>query len=174
MHELIRRTTLTTTRWLNDADRKADIATGPAWHVGFAWLDQDAPFSNYAGHDRTITLVDGPGFALHFADRTLDVDRLHAPTAFDGGDAALCRIRGACVVLNAMTARDACRHSVLVGTDGEIACGDGEVVVAVVLDGSVGIEGAGDRAGPLDAIRIRGRARLGGGAKIAVIRVAGI
>jgi hypothetical protein len=53
-------------RWRNGAGRKADIAAGPDWLVGYAWLDADAPFSDYAGYDRTITLIEGPGFILDF------------------------------------------------------------------------------------------------------------
>jgi len=57
---------LSESRWRNGAGRKADIATGQDWLVGFAWLEADAPFSDYRGLDRTITLVDGQGFTLDF------------------------------------------------------------------------------------------------------------
>ena len=62
--QVIHQAGLTISRWPNGAGRKADIATGDGWLVGFAWLDADAPFSDYTGHDRTIMLVEGPGFTL--------------------------------------------------------------------------------------------------------------
>ena len=68
-------------RWPNGAGRKADIASGDGWMVGFAWLDADAPFSDLSGHNRTITLLDGPGFTLEFASPhpALSVQSPHAP-----------------------------------------------------------------------------------------------
>ena len=66
MARLIPFADLTVSPWRNGAGRKADVAAGPDWLVGFAWLDRDAPFSDYTGHDRTITLIEGAGFALDF------------------------------------------------------------------------------------------------------------
>jgi hypothetical protein len=43
---LIPRASLAHHPWRNKAGRKADIATGADWLIGFAFLDQDAPFSD--------------------------------------------------------------------------------------------------------------------------------
>ena len=135
MNHVIPLATLAETRWRNGAGRKADIAAGDGWVVGFAWLDIAAPFSDYAGHDRTITLVDGPGFSLHFPTHDLVVHIARQPTSFDGGAPAQCRIEGPCMVLNAMTERRLHRHSVTIQPPGPIACNPDEITIAVSLDG---------------------------------------
>lgn len=143
-------------RWRNGAGRKADIASGPEWLVGFAWLDADAPFSNFAGHDRTITLVEGPGFTLDFGPSrpALVVRRPYVPSAFDGGWPARCRVPdGPCMVLNAMTARSAWTHRVTaVSAATQVAPALDGSAFLIVLEGSVTI--AGQTAGPRDAFRI--------------------
>ena len=146
--------------WRNGAGRKADIAAGPDWLVGFAWLDADAPFSDHAGHDRTITLVEGPGFALDFgpAHPALLARRPFVPAAFDGGWPARCRVPdGPCMVLNAMTARAGWTHRVTVAT-GPVQANPapGGVVFLVVLEGSVAIDE--ETAGSRDAFRVEGAA----------------
>ncbi len=134
---LIRRAGLAVSPWRNGAGRKADIATGPDWLVGFAFLDQDAPFSEYLGVDRTITLVEGPGFTLDFADTapTLVAARFE-PKPFDGGLPTRCRIAGGpCIVLNAITGRAAWTHGGVVGLlDGPVGPG-----IAVVLRGTAAL-----------------------------------
>src|SRR3954469_8532988 len=83
---VIRFASLGISAWRNGLGRKADIATGPGWLLGFAFLDRDADFSDYAGQDRTITLLDGAGFVLDGDDgRAVVVDRPHRPARFDGG-----------------------------------------------------------------------------------------
>ena len=163
-------------RWRNGAGRKADIATGPGWLVGFAWLDADAPFSDFAGHDRTIALVEGPGFTLDFgpAHPALLARRPHVPSAFDGGWPARCRVPdGPCVVLNAMTARATWTHRVTVAPVAEqVAPAPGALAFLVVLEGSVTI--AGQTAGPRDTFRIEGAGTpdASATARAALIRIA--
>ncbi len=113
-HEPLTFATRPQSRWVNGAGRKADIDSGPGWMVGFAWLDTDAPFSDFSGQDRTITLLDGPGFTLHFAPPypALAVRSPHVPGRFDGGWPTHCRILGRCLVLNAITTRGQWRHDV--------------------------------------------------------------
>ena len=162
-------------RWRNGAGGKADIAAGPDWLVGFAWLEADAPFSDYAGHDRTITLVEGPGFTLDFGPShpALLVCHPYVPAAFDGGRPARCRAPdGSCMVLNAMTARAAWTHRVTVATaNARVAPGPGGVAFLVVLEGSVTL--AGQTAGPRDAFRIEGATTLeaGAAARVALIGI---
>ena len=150
MSRIIRYADLALTPWRNGAGRKADIAAGEGWHVGFAFLDADAPFSDFSGHDRTITLVDGEGFELEVAGQgVLRVERPHVPVSFDGGAGTTCRLLGgACRVLNAMTERARRSHRVTVGP---AASGD----YAVLLAGHAGEMDA------LDAVeRPEGRAGL--------------
>ena len=161
-------------RWRNGAGRKADIAAGTDWLVGFAWLDADAAFSDYAGYDRTITLVEGPGFALDFgpAHPALLARRPFVPAAFDGGWPARCRVADEpCMVLNAMTARAGWTHRLAVVTGSvRAAPAPGGVAFLVVLEGSVTI--AGQTAGPRDAFRVEGAVAIDGvGARVAVIGI---
>jgi environmental stress-induced protein Ves len=161
--------------WRNGAGRKADIAAGPDWLVGFAWLDADAPFSDYGGHDRTITLIEGPGFTLDFGPShpALVARRPYVPSAFDGGWAAQCRVPdGPCLVLNAMTTRATRTHSVSVAPAAALAPpAPGGVAFLVVLEGRVAIEG--QTAGPRDAFRIADTAtpHAGADARAALIRI---
>jgi len=168
----IRFSDLVQSPWPNRAGRKADIAAGPMgddgkpeWLVAFAWLDAAAPFSDYTGHDRTITLVSGVGFVLEFAPAQsptqppLVVDAPFRPTPFDGGRAARCRLPGGpCLVLNAMTRRDRFRHTVSIATTRTpLPPVEGERYV-VVLRGRCALQG--QLLAPRDAIRATGAAEL--------------
>jgi environmental stress-induced protein Ves len=152
---LIRREDLAISPWRNGAGRKADIASGPGWLVGYAFLDGDAAFSDYAGYDRTITLVEGPGFSLEGADGvSLAVDVVNRPTRFDGGWRTGCRVHGgACVVLNAMSERARYRHRVTIQSAAALSLADmAGMTVLVVLTGALSI--GGQSAGARDAWRI--------------------
>ncbi len=139
---LLRRAELPISLWRNGAGRKADIIAGPFWHIGFAFLDADAPFSNYAGHDRTITLVEGPGFTLANPDITLEIAALGQPTAFDGAWPLACRIHGApCIVVNAMTERARHRHTVTRFHGGPVDPGGTTADVLVVIHGELRLGG---------------------------------
>ncbi len=124
--------------WPNQAGRKADIAIGPGWLVAFAWLDQDARFSDYTGVDRTITLIDGKGFVLRFDDgRDVAVAPL-SPTPFDGGLGLACHLpHGPCRVLNVMTERSRASHRVRIGADGGAWGQGGATVVVALEDGAI-------------------------------------
>lgn len=143
--------------------------------MGFAWLDADAPFSDYIGHDRTITLIEGPGFTLDFgARKAAAVARApYVPYPFDGGLAAQCRVPdGPCIVLNAMTARAGWTHTVTVERAGAPAGPSrGGIAFLVVLEGGVTIDG--QTAGPRDTFRLSGAGTLhtGGAARTALIRI---
>ena len=149
---------LPVSRWHNGAGRKADIATGDGWLTGFAWLDGDAPFSSLVGYDRTITLVQGPGFMLDITGRDpLVVQGPFQPAPFDGGAPTTCRITGPSRVLNVMTARDRFRHRITItGAGGRVAAegvvarilvllrGVATVADAVQLDGVAQVEASAD------------------------------
>lgn len=154
--------------WPNGAGRKADIAAGPLgedgkpdWLVAFAWLDRDAPFSDYTGHDRTITLVSGVGFTLDFGDAAppLTVDAPFRPTPFDGGVPASCHLpAGPCLVLNAMSRRGRWRHRVTAATSRvPLPAVAGERYL-VVLRGRCAL--AGTLLQPRDAVRLTDAAQV--------------
>lgn len=163
------------TPWANGAGRKADIAGGEGWALAYAWLDGPAPFSDYSGFARTITLVEGDGFALDFTDRpALEIAKPGVPTDFDGGWPCACRLLGGpCMVMNAYTAQGRIRHIVRVMAPkaaGALALGDSLALFAVVLRGQVWVGGVA--AGPHDTLRLGPPAAASGSndALIAVIR----
>lgn len=145
---VIRHDGLHVSRWKNGAGRKADIAEGDGWMVGFAWLDSDAPFSDFTGHDRTIMLVDGPGFTLDFSGGgSLTVTKPFAPMAFDGGWPTFCRIAGPSRVLNVMTRRDHFAHRLVVAAGSDVVPSAPALAqFLVVLRGTVHLSGAATTA----------------------------
>ncbi len=168
----IRFADLAVTPWRNGAGRKADIAAGEGWLAGFAFLDRDTPFSDYAGHDRTITLVDGAGFELEIVGRgVLRVDRPGIPLRFDGGALTTCRLLdGPCRVLNAMTARASWTHEVEIVTGPDLDLsppGEDEIALLVLLRGYIEIPALS----PLDAVRYHDTARITGNADSAFANI---
>ena len=154
--------------WPNGAGRKADIAAGPLgddgkpdWLLAFAWLDANAPFSDYSGHDRTITLLSGVGFMLDFdaAAPPIMLDAPFRPTPFDGGIPTQCRLpAGACLVLNAMSRRGRWRHRIATASSrAPLPAIVGERFV-VVLRGRCSLGGV--LLNPRDAIRLTAATEL--------------
>lgn len=154
--QVLRNAELAVSRWPNGAGRKADLLAGEGWMAGFAWLDADAPFSNLPGMDRTITLVEGPGFTLDIEGQDLAVLSRFVPARFDGGAATRCRVEGASRVLNVMTHRDLYHHEVaIVSRSGRVDPGGGMACLVVVLAGEATLA-AGTELGVLDAARLGG------------------
>ena len=171
MTSVLRAAELPVSRWPNGAGRKADLLTGDGWMIGFAWLDADAPFSVLPEMDRTITLVQGPGFTLDVAGKALPVELVFEPIRFDGGAITTCRIIGPSRVLNVMTARGRFHHRVeIVEQLGPIALG-ALAGMAVVLDGAAIC--AGVPLGCLDAVHLDETTALdlASGSLIAVITI---
>ena len=140
--------------------------------VSFAWLDADAPFSLLPEIDRTITLVEGPGFTLDVAGQALPVRTPFVPTQFDGGATTSCAITGPSRVLNVMTKRGAFRHSVaILDRSGPIVPGGGPACIAVLLHGLGTIGGV--ELGRLDALCLDGVAEmeLSAGGTVAVVMI---
>lgn len=168
MSEVIRFADRPQSRWPNGAGRKADLAAGPMgddgkpdWLLSYAWLEADAPFSDYAGHDRTITLVSGIGFALQFGEAgpPLVVQAPFQPRGFDGGLPAACHLpAGHCLVLNAMSRRGRWRHRVTTAsTRVKLPAVAGERFL-VVLRGRCSL--AGTLLSPRDAVRTSAAVQL--------------
>ena len=160
---MIRAADLTVTPWANGAGRKADIASGDGWLLGFAWLDSDAPFSDYKGHDRTIMLVEGVGFTLELpVGQTVAVTERFRPAAFDGAGPIGCRVRGPCRVLNAISAYPGFSHTMEVVPAADLV--PGPAVYAVVLRGTLG------GAGVLDTVVLTEAVAASDDALVAVVR----
>ena len=88
-----------------------------AWRVSIAHIAASGPFSSYAGIDRVITLLEGPGVHLRSPDGAIDhrLDTPLAPYAFPGEAAVHADLLGAdCHDFNVMTRRADCRAQVQV------------------------------------------------------------
>ena len=165
MTDIIRAADLTETLWANGAGRKADIASGEGWLLGYAWLDKDAAFSDYRGYDRTIALIEGPGFSLELpAGSKLSVTDKFRPAAFDGAGPMPCHVLGPCRVLNAISAYPGFSHTMRVMGGNDLkSVKPGLLTFAVVLRGALGL------AGPLDTIRLTEPVEASAGALLAVV-----
>lgn len=90
----------------------SDIA-GFDWRLSIAHVEADGPFSVFAGIDRTIAVLDGPGMTLDLPDgRQADLRTDGAPFSFSGDWAISSRNAGGPTVdLNVMTRRARCTHA---------------------------------------------------------------
>jgi environmental stress-induced protein Ves len=147
---LIPLTALPVTGWRNGQGRRATIAEGDGWSVTFAWIDANAAFSDFTGHDRTTVLLTGCGFRLRNGMQDTMEFPLEFPTAgtahsYPGeGRHRAELVKGPCAVLNVITRRDTWHHRLHIGT--QLLHGQ----AAVVLSGAVR-DGA-DTAGPGDVV----------------------
>lgn len=106
---------LPATPWKNGGGSTQEIACWPpgatldsfAWRVSIARIAASGPFSDFAGVDRVITLLDGDG--VHLRGRGVDhrLDRPLQPFAFPGDVAIDCTLLGnASSDFNVMTRRN--------------------------------------------------------------------
>lgn len=113
-------------RWKNGAGTTNDIAAAPEqpplWRLSIASIERDAPFSDYAGYDRTIVVVSGAGVTLHFEGGSTTSATTLRPFAFPGERRVLSSlVRGPVEAFNVMTARAAYTHRVeLARLDAEV------------------------------------------------------
>jgi environmental stress-induced protein Ves len=148
---VIRQGELAVTAWKNGRGRKADIASGDGWFVGLAWLDEDAPFSDFTGFDRTCLLLDGHGFTLSFDGQPdLGFTAPGAVHSFAGESPTTAHLLdGPCLVMNVMSRRGHWSHRLDIGA---IMAPHG---YAVVLRGSVAggaTQPGAHHAGPGDVL----------------------
>jgi len=105
--------------WANGAGTTRTIARGPegAWRVSLAELSGAAKFSQFAGFDRTLTLLDDETVDLHSQDGQLNA-RAGQPVHFSGDLHVWVTLPARPVnVLNVMTRRDTCGSRVSVTTN---------------------------------------------------------
>jgi environmental stress-induced protein Ves len=140
-------------RWLNGAGTSWTIATSPPgaalpnvhWQFATALIERSVPFSLLPGIDRVLTLLDGPGFTLEFADaKEIVVDCVHAPAAFPGDVAIECRVTsGVSRVLNLLFARELYRADTAVGAGPFVIPPQAEVAFIYALSGPSQLRSAG-------------------------------
>ena len=66
-----------TVPWKNGGGTTREIAVSEDWRLSVATIEQDGPFSDFTGFDRTIVPIEGNGIELIFApDQSVTLDRL--------------------------------------------------------------------------------------------------
>ncbi|MRV73359.1 HutD family protein [Duganella sp. FT92W] len=120
MSKLIQYASLHATPWKNGGGSTTEIAIAPQgatfddfdWRISLATISQSGPFSTFAGIDRTLTLVSGPGVVLDVGnERQVALSEREPTVAFPGEDQVAATVSsGATTDFNVMTRRDACRH----------------------------------------------------------------
>lgn len=65
------------------------------WRLSIADVERSGPFSDFAGYQRTIMLLEGDGMALAFdGQEPQRIAEAHRPFVFDGGWKTECRLLG--------------------------------------------------------------------------------
>jgi environmental stress-induced protein Ves len=151
--------------WKNGGGVTTEIAISPVgaglddfdWRVSTARVEGGGPFSQFAGVDRTLAVLDGEGLVLELADRPpSEVSSASAPLFFPADvptQASL--IAGPITDLNVMTRRGRMTHVVerlAILTPLEIRA-EADTTLVLCVEGNVKVSGDGQaRIGPLDAL----------------------
>ena len=161
--------------WKNGGGFTTELARhdedgGWVWRVSVAEVERDGPFSDFAGHDRIIVLLEGKGMELSFEGHgTQRIDRVHQPFGFDGGWKASCRLLGGPVRdLNLIVDRARAHGSIAVlpAYGGSTFSLDADWALFLCLAGSARIEVAGSEYCPHAGELLR--IDEGGGAAVAL------
>jgi uncharacterized protein len=106
--------------WKNGGGSTTEIAIAPPgagfdkfdWRISLATISASGPFSVFAGVDRTLALVDGPGVTLDIGDEGRFVLSEDDPIVeFAGESQVMATLNGAPTTdFNVMTRRARCHH----------------------------------------------------------------
>lgn len=106
--------------WKNGGGRTTELEVEGGsrflWRLSIADVERSGPFSDFAGYQRTIMLLEGGGMALSFdGHEPQRIAEPYRPFVFDGGWKTECRLLGGPVRdLNLMVDRERARGSVQV------------------------------------------------------------
>jgi environmental stress-induced protein Ves len=153
--------------WKNGGGMTTEILAEPneqggyLWRLSIAEVAQSGPFSDFSGYDRTIMLIEGAGFTLHFDPRDSGgaaarrIDRAYEPFPFDGGWKTNCTlIDGPIRDFNLIAAREGGKSELTVARierDG-ISVAAAKTVVFHVFDGDATVSSHPFAAG--DTLRL--------------------
>lgn len=105
--------------WKNGGGRTREIFRFPEgetewqWRLSIADIAADGPFSAFPGCERSLTLLEGAGMQLQFADRVCDLRPPYASCRFAGEETPDCTLHdGPTVDFNAIWRREAVSISV--------------------------------------------------------------
>jgi environmental stress-induced protein Ves len=160
MTVLISYASLAPVPWKNGGGNTTEMAIGPSgasvqrfdWRISLATIGEDGPFSLFAGVDRTLALVDGPGVTLEIDESDQFVLNEDDPVLEFAGEAAVRATLngGPTTDFNVMTRRKACHHTFgrrkLTGTSRFAPRGD--VSILFLAEGeSLSLSSDGERIG---------------------------
>jgi uncharacterized protein len=169
------------TPWRNGQGATREIARrllgirGPhfVWRLSVSDIEKDADFGEFAGVQRSATLVHGDGVDLEVAGTSHSLAPFESVT-FDGGLEAHARLtHGPVSILNVFTVANRMGAAVRVAdlSDGRPLSIAGATVL-VLLNGSASVyaaDGASANLAPLDALVPRPRVRLVSGTGMAAV-----
>jgi hypothetical protein len=170
--QIVRRSTFKRSPWKNGGGITHEVIRVPAtdpflWRVSVAQIDSSGPFSDFAGYDRKMVLLQGPGIKLtHGNGQDRVLNNVGDCAEFAGALPTHCELLGGpCVDLNLMVSqslRSTARVERL--TEGVIATADGETTLIFGIESPMSLESdAGEtaRLEPWDlAVLSRGSARF--------------
>ncbi|MEI9410779.1 HutD family protein [Mesorhizobium salmacidum] len=151
--------------WKNGGGTTTEIAVSPDgaglddfdWRVSMARVERSGPFSNFAGIDRTLSVLEGEGIVLDVAGRPPQrVTAASQPFSFPADQptsAAL--IAGPITDFNVMTRRSRILHSVerlAISTAAEIPAEAGSTLILCHRGHAIFPGAAPIRVGPLDTL----------------------
>jgi hypothetical protein len=152
---IIRASDCKTTPWKNGGGSTTEIAVGPAgasledfdWRVSMARVASDGPFSDFAGIDRTLAVVEGTGLVLTIGEAapvTLSTET--GPVSFPGDTPTSARLTaGEITDLNVMTRRGRCHHRLQrVAASATYDFVEDDIAIVVSLDGTATVNCGGD------------------------------
>jgi hypothetical protein len=112
--------------WKNGGGHTTEIATFPSgsdfasfvWRVSIADVQQDGPFSTFAGVDRTLVLLAGGGMRLTGESAPIELRTAFEPIEFSGDASLQCSLlAGPVRDFNLMVRRGKARGSIVVCRD---------------------------------------------------------
>jgi hypothetical protein len=100
MHRLLKPADYVRMPWKNGGGQTTEIAVYPSgstqadfdWRVSIADVAADAPFSAFAGVDRTLALLSGAGMRLTGATHATELRAPYEPYRFSGDDETTCTL----------------------------------------------------------------------------------
>ncbi|MFD2058273.1 HutD family protein [Mesorhizobium calcicola] len=151
--------------WKNGGGVTTEVVVSPAgaglddfdWRVSMARVEGSGPFSQFAGIDRTLAVLEGEGIELDIAGRApISVTRATDPISFPADVPTAAELIGGPITdLNVMTRRGRMTHSVerlVVSNPVEIRTATGTTLV-LCLNGDVTVPGTEPvHLGPLDTL----------------------
>lgn len=153
--------------WKNGGGVTTEIVVSPAaaglddfdWRVSMARVENGGPFSQFAGIDRTLAVLEGEGISLDIAGRpSVAVTKAAAPLSFPADTPTMAAlIAGPITDLNVMTRRSRMTHAVerlVISAPLEIQP-KADTTLILSLDGEITVAGAMPaRLGPLDTLLV--------------------